>query len=285
MALALSGPRAAGPPPAPSPRPRRPARRGPGVAGVLAGLFVLLVALVCVRLGLWQLDRLEQRREQNAQLLRAAAEPLLTLDAPTAAEIARDPDAYRFRRVRVRGPLRAADDIVLRGRSHAGRPGVHLLAPLQIDGADVTVLVNRGWLAAADGATVDPRPYGESGVVIVEGVVEPYPRARGEGVPVERAVDGYRVFTLARLDLDAVQARSATPVLPFYVQQLPGPGVAEPPLRLPLPDPDEGPHLGYAVQWFSFAAIFLIGFVVVAVRRTRPDASTEPSGPPARAAG
>jgi surfeit locus 1 family protein len=247
-----------------------PVRSPSRIQIVLAGLFVLLVVVVCVRLGFWQLDRLEQRRAQNAALERAAAEPVLVLDAHAAAEIARDPEAYLFRRVRVRGAFQPAADVVLRGRSHMGQPGVHLFAPLRIDDAGPVVLVNRGWVGAPDAATVDPRPYREHAAVEVEGVVQPFPAARGEGVPVEREVDGYRVFSLARLDSQALQARVAEPLAPFYIQQLPWAGADGYPVRLQMPPVEDGPHLAYAVQWFSFAAIFLVGFVIIATRRTRP---------------
>jgi surfeit locus 1 family protein len=42
---------------------------------------------------------------------------------------------------------------------------------------------------------------------------------------------------------------------------------------VPLPPLGNGPHLSYAVQWFSFAAIGLIGLVVVFLRRRREAAA------------
>jgi surfeit locus 1 family protein len=234
--------------------------------GVVAGLFVLLVALVCIRFGFWQLDRLEWRRAQNAALLGAMEEPVLTLDAVTAAQLSREPEAFLYRRVRVEGRFPPAGDVILRGRSHLGQPGVHLLTPLEIEDAPLAVLVNRGWLPAADAVTVDPRPFGASGVQQIEGLVQLYPAADGAGQALERKVDGFLVFSLGRLEFQALQARTAQPLARFYIQQLPDPSGAAQPLRLPMPEVGDGPHLGYAVQWFSFAAIFLIGFLVVVVR-------------------
>jgi surfeit locus 1 family protein len=246
--------------------------------GVVAGLFVLLVALVCIRFGFWQLDRLEWRRAQNAALLGAMEEPVLTLDAVTAAQLSREPEAFLYRRVRVEGRFPPASDVILRGRSHLGQPGVHLLTPLEIEDAPLAVLVNRGWLPAADAVTVDPRPFGASGVQQIEGLVQLYPAADGAGQALERKVDGFLVFSLGRLEFQALQARTAQPLARFYIQQLPDPSGAAQPLRLPMPEVGDGPHLGYAVQWFSFAAIFLIGFLVVVVRN-RP-AALAPTTPP-----
>jgi surfeit locus 1 family protein len=239
------------------------------IRGVAAGLCVLLVAAVCVSFGFWQLERLEQRRAQNAALLAAQVLPILNLDASTAAALTADPGAFLYRRVRVRGGYEPAGEVVLRGRSHQGQPGVHLYAPLELEGSGMRLLVNRGWIPTADAATIDPRPFTAAGVQEIEGLVQIFPAAEGAGVPVEREVNGFRVYSLGRLDLRALQARTGETLLPFYVQQLPDPALREPPVRLAPPVPDEGSHLSYALQWFSFAAIFLIGFVVVATRRSR----------------
>jgi cytochrome oxidase assembly protein ShyY1 len=49
------------------------------------------------------------------------------------------------------------------------------------------------------------------------------------------------------------------------------------PIRLPPPEPSEGPHLAYAVQWFLFAGLALSGYVVLA-RREEADRRAVPEG-------
>jgi surfeit locus 1 family protein len=71
------------------------------------------------------------------------------------------------------------------------------------------------------------------------------------------------------LDLVTVNSLLPYPVSPLYlvatVQDTTKP-VAERVARLPSPTLDEGPHLSYALQWFAFAAIALIGGAAVAIR-------------------
>ena len=43
----------------------------------------------------------------------------------------------------------------------------------------------------------------------------------------------------------------------------------------PLPELSEGPHLSYAIQWFTFAVIAVAGFVVLALREGRDPRSSE----------
>jgi surfeit locus 1 family protein len=253
-------------PPRASPRP---AGRRFSAGGLAAAVLVLLAAAICVRLGVWQLDRLEQRRARNAALATALAQPPVVLDAGTAAALAREPAAALYRRVRVRGVYRPDGEVVLRGRSYQGQPGVHLLTPLVLAEGGPAVLVERGWVPAADAATIDPAPLGEPGVQEVEGMLQLFPPAAGQGVPATLEAGGRRLLTLRRLDTAALDAYSPVPLLPFYVQQLPDPALREPPVRLAPPPLDDGPHLSYALQWFGFAAVFLIGLAVLALRRAR----------------
>ncbi|CAN5361573.1 SURF1 family protein [soil metagenome] len=233
------------------------------MGGVLAALLVLGVAVVCIRLGFWQLDRLEQRRARNAQAEQALVLPALDLDARLLQEIERDPLAYLNRRVRVEGVYDPAGELVLRGRSRGGSPGVHLVTPLRIAGSEAAVLVNRGWVASPDAATLDPSPFSEPGIQQVEGLLQIVPAPTEGETPLMVRTSGGSVLTVRRLDLASLRARAAYPLLPVYVQQLPDPALRQPPFRLPLPTLDEGSHLGYAVQWFGFAAIFVLGFLIV----------------------
>lgn len=235
--------------------------------GALAALFVLVVAAVCVRLGFWQLDRLEQRRVRNAAVTAAGALPTLLLDSAAMARIAEGPAAHLHRRVRVRGTYDPSGEFVLRGRALEGQPGVHLATPLRVEGSPAAVLVNRGWVPSPDGATVERGRYEEPGTHEVTGILQEIPATGNGGQP---AVPGSgRDTTFRRLDREVVRVRSPYPVLPLYVQQLPdSPAVrASLPARVAPPALDEGPHLSYAIQWFGFATIAVVGFAVVALRR------------------
>jgi surfeit locus 1 family protein len=238
--------------------------------GVAAALLALLVAGVCIRLGFWQLQRLEQRRVRNAELRQALSQPPLQLRGEVLARVLRDPQRFLFRRVELRGVYDPAGEVVLRGQALEGRPGVRLAAPLRVGGGDTAVVVDRGWVAAPDAVTVDPGPFAEPGPRVVRGVLLPAPAGVEEAGRLISELGGVRSVTYRRLPLAELRTRVGYAVAPVYVQQLPGDDAATPaPRRVPLPALDEGPHLGYAVQWFSFAAIALLGFALVVWRRSR----------------
>jgi surfeit locus 1 family protein len=103
------------------------------------------------------------------------------------------------------------------------------------------VLVDRGWVPSPDAFHVDQPAYREADTVTVEGLAFVPPRGRG--------------------DVDTAG------FLPFVIQQEAPPAPRGLPRRWPPPALDNGPHLSYAVQWFSFAVIVLVGTAAL-LRRT-----------------
>jgi surfeit locus 1 family protein len=238
-------------------------------AGLVGGLLVLLVAAVCVRLGFWQLSRLEERRSRNEQFREALALPPVELAGDTLSHLLRRPDDFLYRRAIVVGSSRSEEEVVWRGRSLGGRPGVNVLTPFQTD-AGVTVFVNRGWAPAPDAATVDLAALREPAGSPPRGVLIPLPHAPGRAHPLTVDAGGATALSVQVPDRAELAKRFRPPILPLYLQQAPTPGDPRRPVRLPLPDlTDEGSHFGYAVQWFSFAAIALLGFAAVVSARSR----------------
>ncbi|HZH40637.1 MAG TPA: SURF1 family protein [Gemmatimonadales bacterium] len=212
----------------------------------------LLVAALCVRLGVWQLDRLGQRRARNAQVLARRTEPPVSVSGTISADSARD------RRLSARGEYDYGHERLWRGRSYEGIPGVDLVTPLRLpDGS--AVLVDRGWAPSPDGYHVDQAAYREGDSAAVSGIGVVAPRARGDVDPL------------------ALRDSSPYPLLPFVIQELPrsrtsptsptSTNLPQPPARWPAPEISDGPHLSYAIQWFSFAVIITIGSIVLAQKR------------------
>jgi surfeit locus 1 family protein len=214
----------------------------------------LLAAVVCIGLGIWQLDRLEDRRSSNASALAARSAPVVVLDGRS-----RDSN-LAYRRVRVRGRYDHAHDVVLRGRPYRGVPGVEIVSPLLPDGGQLAVLVNRGFVPSPDAFTVRPDSVREPGTALVEGIALPIDS--GGGVPLQRG----KLTTWSRLDRQALRDSLPYPLYPVYIRQLPETGLPRLPRRLDPPPLDDGPHLSYAIQWFAFAAIALV-FAGIMARR------------------
>jgi surfeit locus 1 family protein len=206
-----------------------------------------LVALICARLGIWQLSRLRERRAANAVALRARAE------RPLELTLNQRPDSTMLgRRVIAEGRYDQAHDVVVRGRGYDGVPGVEIVSPLIMEDGKTAVLVDRGFVPAPDAVSVVPDSFREPGTRMVEGFLLPIPS--GTGAPVQH--EGQT--TWGRLDLTALRAALPYQLYPYSIQQLPDSTLPRFPRRRPPPPLDDGPHLNYAIQWFSFALIALV---------------------------
>lgn len=217
--------------------------------------FALFILVTLIGLGVWQLDRLEQRRVANAARQTVLAQTPVPLTAPE------DALALAGRRVVVRGTYLNAESLILRGQtSPSGVAGVHLLTPLQLKGRDVAIMVDRGWLPSEQARPAGRTAFAIEREVSVEGVAflgQARPdtplAAMDLPLPGESRIDAW-----IRVDLEKMQPQISLPLLPIYIEQLPSPDSP----RLPLPsdpnDLDEGPHLSYALQWFAFATILII---------------------------
>jgi len=227
----------------------------------VTALLTLAACALCVRLGFWQWHRWQDADAAWTRFARGAdaVQPLgeRTLQA-----------APLFQRVSVTGRLDGQHQFLLDNRGYRGRPGYEVLTPFTVtDGA--VLLIDRGWVPFTgarsrlpDVTVSDAAPVSLSGRVAdlpsaglaigraPPNPADPWPRvtsfpraaelAASLGVPL-----GERILLL---DPDAPDG---------YQRDWQPPGLA--PLR----------HLSYALQWWCFAALTVVGWAILGVRRAR----------------
>jgi surfeit locus 1 family protein len=247
-------------------------------------VLVLLLVLMMISLGFWQLRRLDEKKDRNALVEARQDEPVVPVEEvlpPDAGDA--EVEALNFRRVEATGTYQVDEQVLVRNRSLSGSPGTWVLTPLLLDDGTALV-VSRGWIPL-DG---DPeRAAPPDGEVTVQGFVQ-MPQTRGTFGPTD-AADG-TIDSLSRVDVERLQQQVDETLLPAWIQ-LVEQDPAQPeeiPAEVPLPTLDEGPHLSYAGQWFIFAAIAAGGYVIL-LRRTaakkeaetavEDDRADEPTGP------
>lgn len=247
-------------------------------------LIAVAAAAVCVRLGFWQLSRLAERRAYN----RALASHLATAPVPYAG-LPPDTAARHYRRVAVAGRPDYAREFVLANRTRDGAPGVHIITPMRVGagapGGDTLVLVDRGWLYSPNGTDADLAGAREGDSLAVTGYVE-LPSRRGGGARLGGQGGSARSYRAYRFLDPALVARDlGAPVTRDYVVAEPLADQSRPPYdrlkRLPTPEvTNEGPHVSYAVQWFSFAAVSLVGAGAFVRAERRKASGGGPASPP-----
>ena len=223
------------------------------------------MAVACVLLGRWQLSRLEERRALNAALETRTELPALTMDDVIAALDEGTPATeLEFRRVSVTGTYQPDEEVLQRNRSHEGQAGFHIVTPLVFD-MEHAVLVRRGWVPAALDEPPVPEAAPPAGTVTINGLLRAPERRSGFGPTDPQTGELARAFWIDPLRLDPQTSSSLVDVV------IDLDALDAPPGQLPEPLPplafDEANHLSYAIQWFSFAVIALVG--IAAYARTR----------------
>jgi surfeit locus 1 family protein len=223
----------------------------------ILSVVAISLAIVFILLGCWQVRRLWARQRANDFLSARRHAPEVELDSLPA-----DTAAAHFRRVHVRGGYDHAQEIIYTLRGRNGSPGVNILTPLLRNGHHTAVLINRGWVYSADGTTLDPQPWREADTLNGHGFVETFP-TQGPFDPPNPA----RPRSFRRLDRAAVEKAFPYPIENYYVVLTDSATSPSAPPRVEQAPLDEGPHRMYAIQWFSFAAISIVGLGIF-LRRT-----------------
>ena len=240
---------------------------------LLGPLLVLLGTALCVRLGFWQIDRWHEKRAQNAAMQAAVVAAPIALVPPLPSA-----HAVQGLKVEVRGRFDESRQLLLAGRVQARLPGVDVVTPLLVTGDSIAVLVDRGWLYAPDAVHARPQELREPGERAVIGMARAIPRGAPPLATLALERDSVTLWSARALDLDSLESRLPYRIAPFVVVELPGRGVPEKPLRSGPRPLDEFMHVSYAVQWFLFAAILLVGSLALA--RSRRRGTPEPGPPP-----
>ena len=235
---------------------------------VIGHLVAVVLVTAFIAAGFWQLDRLAQRIEQNQLIEQRAADPPVDLElALDEVPSGSDPGSLlEYRRVTATGTYLPELEVLVRSRSLNGQPGFHLVTPLLL--GDLAVLVNRGWVPVA----LDQAPVLQAappeGTVVVAGRLRASvdPPTIGPKDPSEGTLN--QVFWL---NVERLQSQIPYPLARVIMELVSQDPTSAGPLPVPLPEPvpDEGPHRGYAIQWFSFAVIGAVGYFFLARRAAR----------------
>lgn len=250
---------------------------------VVAVAAVLTMAITA-RLGVWQLDRAEQKATLQARI--EARESLPALPADALAVLPEQAEAQHFRRIVVAGRWLPQHTVYLDNRQMHGRPGFFVVTPLLLDGGDA-VLVQRGWIPRnfVDRAALPELPL-PGGPVQVFGRVAPPPARLYE------FADALPGRIRQNLGLASFGREIGLRLRPLSLQALDGQGAeaadqpgsssgttgatadSRAPVALqrawPKPATDLGKHHGYAFQWFALCALtagLYVWFQIIQPRR------------------
>ena len=241
---------------------------------ILRHVLVLLLIVAMISAGFWQLRRLHDRKAQNADLVAQTSQPVVPIEELLPPDVDRSTlGSIEWRTVTAAGVYVQGRDVVVANRTQGGQPGSWIITPLTLDDGRVVAVV-RGFIVRSlieTGGLADAAPA--TGRVTVTGFLQ---RSRGGGAYASDTVGPDELAEISRADLGKLAERWGE-LVPMWVQlQSQDPAVStatlQPAVRPPL---DEGPHFGYAMQWFTFTLIAVIGYPLILRRVAHGDGATE----------
>ncbi len=226
----------------------------------------MAVLPVLLALGFWQLDRADQKRTIHTEFLQHQADE--TIDLNSAHSLRVNKNEMMWRNVKASGQFKTSMQILLDNQVANSVAGYYVYTPFQLMNEYAWVLVNRGWFTAGNDRNVSP-DLGEveNTETEITGVAKD---AQSTGIllgdeKIEQMSEN--VFRAQRINFQEIEELVEHDLLPYIIRlhagsangyhrdwRLPGSGVEK--------------HLGYAFQWFAMAAVLLIIYIVLNLKKT-----------------
>lgn len=232
---------------------------------LLPTILVIAGMVLLVRLGFWQLDRLEQKHSFNTMMAERWRSEPFDLNAQT---LPADLAALEYRRVQAQGAFDYARQILISNQVlQGGASGFMVVTPLVLDD-NRAVLVSRGWIPADMGEAEQLAQLTEAAGAPLLGLARQSQGVRDAPPSTPVATPQAQWY---RIDIPAIQGQMPYQLEPGYLEMLPEEGRASNafPMRSEPLALDTGNHLGYAIQWFTFAAVLGFGYSMLVRQRTR----------------
>jgi surfeit locus 1 family protein len=228
---------------------------------LLSHVMVVVLVVTMVNLGLWQLRRMDERSDHNDLIVGRQAEPSVAVDELLdSTDGAGEVDAVRFRTVTATGSYDVGGTIEVRNRTLDGLPGVWIVTPLRLGNGEQVAIV-RGFAGLGPTGSADPPASPGEQVTVTGTVVSP------QGFDGTAPRDIAPVLDEPGMLPGVVLAETSDPPEANMVSGDAATATVDDPATalhpVPLPELADGPHLSYAVQWFIFSTIALVGYPLV----------------------
>lgn len=217
------------------------------------------VMVLMLLLGNWQLSRAQEKEARQEQLERLSQQPAVTM--PTVPVRLED---FKFRQVEAIGTYDPLHTIYLDNKIYRGIAGYNIITPLRLDNSSMHVLVNRGWVAAGGDRSKLPQVTTPTEKVNVSGVAISPPQRT-----LELSTETVLGQVWENLNLERYREATGLTVQPVVILQ-------KDDLRDGLvrqwdrPDSGAARNWGYAFQWYAMALTIMTIYLVLSVKRERP---------------
>ena len=214
-----------------------------------ASLTFLLLLLLVLSLGVWQIDRGYNKKELENTFLERQSQPVKEIKYNAFLES----DLYR--NVVLEGKY-LEKIFFLDNRIHNGKPGLKVFSPFETTNNNL-VLVSRGWIELEDRSKL-PTINTTKNVLKLQGVLRP--ESQDFVLENEEMNNKNNPILLQTVNLSELSNFLGKPLSPYILElsELSESAFVKTwqPINL-----SSFRHFGYAVQWFGLAIVLIVGYV------------------------
>lgn len=232
--------------------------------GLIPTIVFLLVLPILLRLGFWQLDRAEEKRELIALFKKQDAAGPLEINGNLKLE-----SNQNYRKARATGRYNSNKQIFIDNKIHQGNLGVYVVTPFRIKDSDYSILVNRGWTEIDRGRTRLPVIETDESESELKGkikIISGKPFTIGDQF---QSNDGWPAL-VQWLSIEDIEKKSGLKLLPYiFLLDENNPGGYIRNWKPVVSQPEKS--TSYAVQWFSLAIALIIIYIVVNLKEVKSE--------------
>lgn len=230
-------------------------------------LWAIIVTLILVsifsRLGVWQLDRAEEKRTIQQQQQALMKQGNIKINKKLALD-----EVFEYQKAEVAGKFLTGKVMFLDNKPYNGVHGYHVITPFKINNTQDYILVNRGWVPMRTHRKDLPEVKTSNKQQVIKGMIK-FPSSQfklGEGINENNQWP----WRIQWLEIEAIAKQLGVDLLPFIVlQESEENSKFIRDWKIIVSPPEK--NVSYAVQWFSFAIVLLIIFIVVNTRKNRSE--------------
>ncbi|HEY8219553.1 MAG TPA: SURF1 family protein [Methylobacter sp.] len=219
-------------------------------------LVYLCLLPVLVSLGMWQLDRSEQKRVFLEAQEQAAATETLHLSAAVEDNV----EALRYRNAEAAGRYDVAHQFLIDNQISDGKVGYFVLTPFILADENKAVLVNRGWIPLNKDRSIPSGLEVKQAEAIIAGRINNFPSVGIKLAGAEIPTEGWPSIVQV-VDSNVLAKKLGYSLFPFQIElakDLPD-GYKREWRTTTIMQPEQ--HTAYAIQWFALALTLTILFI------------------------
>jgi surfeit locus 1 family protein len=221
----------------------------------ILGTFLAVLGIsLFFSLGTWQVNRAGEKEKLQHDIESRQNQPEFILDSSIV-----DISSKSYVPVKALGHYDAKHEILIDNEVVDGKAGYHVLTPLILKEDQSVIMVNRGWVPLGRSRDVLPELTTPENSVIIHGRISPH-KSKPALILDQGDTEPGRVWQY--FDDERYMKHTKYNLLPVVIllDEEQGEGYLR---SWPKYSAKVAMHIGYAVQWYVFAAIVLITYIAV----------------------